>query len=155
AARRAGAESARGRAGGSAFPAIMGSWDPPRKRSAALSWHSALAGTPRIALARVVPFPSLLCFVFAAGIAIALAGRTEIRVSPRPVLLTTSANALVIYASLLVVPVGVYFYVLHGDWFMLYLVDVERIPSALALLGFIALVGVGVLGFACSAALAR
>ena len=56
--------------------------------------HSALAGTPRIALARGVPLPSLLCFVFAAGIAIALAGRSELRVSPRPVLLTSSATAM-------------------------------------------------------------
>ena len=81
--------------------------------------------------------------MFAAGIAIALAGRSEIRVSPRPVLLTTSATALLLYASLLVVPVGVYFYVLHGDWFLLYTIDVQRIPSALALVGFILVVGVG------------
>lgn len=93
--------------------------------------------------------------MFAAGIAIALAGRSEIRVSPRPVLLTSSATALLLYASLLVVPVGVYFYVLHGDWFLLYLVDVQRVPSALALVGFILLVGVGLLGFACAAALTR
>jgi hypothetical protein len=117
--------------------------------------HSALAGTPRIALARGVPLPSLLCFVFAAGIAIALAGRSEIRVSPRPVLLTSSATALLLYASLLVVPVGVYFYVLHGDWFLVYMVDVQRVPSALALIGFLLLVGVGLVGFACAAALAR
>ena len=93
--------------------------------------------------------------MFAAGIAIALAGRSEIRVSPRPVLLTTSATALLLYASLLVVPVGVYFYVLHGDWFLLYTIDVQRIPSALALVGFILVVGVGMLGFVCAAALAR
>jgi hypothetical protein len=102
-----------------------------------------------------VPLPSLLCFVFAAGIAIALAGRTEIRVSPRPVLLTSSATAIVLYATLLVVPVGVYFYVFHGDWFLLYTIDVQRIPSALALIGFAGVVCVGVLGFMCGALLAR
>lgn len=134
----------------------MGSSEAPCKvRRAEASSHSPLAGTPGIALARGVPLPSLLCFVFAAGIAIALAGRSEIRVSPRPVLLTESATAMLLYASLLVVPVGVYFYVLHGDWFLLYLVDVQRVPSALALLGFLSLVGVGLLGFACAAALAR
>ena len=69
--------------------------------------------------------------------------------------MTSSATALVLYASLLVVPVGVYFYVLHGDWFLLYLVDVERVPSAVALIGFALLVGVGVLGFAAAASLAR
>ncbi|MCA9579529.1 MAG: hypothetical protein R3B40_11460 [Polyangiales bacterium] len=102
-----------------------------------------------------MPLPSLLCFVFAAGVALALAGRSEIRVSPRPVLLTTSAMALVLYATLLVVPVGIYFYVLYGDWFLLYTVDVQRIPSALALVGFVILVGVGLLGFAAGASLAR
>jgi hypothetical protein len=93
--------------------------------------------------------------VFAAGVAVALAGRSEIRVSPRPVLLTSSATALVLYATLLVVPVGVYFYVLHGDWFLLYAVDVQRVPSALALVGFVLLVGVGVLGFAAAGSLVR
>jgi hypothetical protein len=102
-----------------------------------------------------VPLPSLLCFVFAAGIAIALAGRAEIRMSPRPVLLTSSAAALLLYASLLVVPVGVYFYVLHGDWFVAYTVDVQRVPSALALIGFIFVVVVGVAGFASAAILVR
>jgi hypothetical protein len=53
------------------------------------------------------------------------------------------------------VPVGLYFYVFHGDWFLLYTVDVQRIPSALALVGFVLLGGIGALGFAAGANMVR
>ena len=87
--------------------------------------------------------------------AAALAGAAELRVSPRPVLLSDSFGAFVAFMLLLLVPVSVYFYVFHGDWFMLYTVDVRRIPSALALLGFALEILVGLLGFGLSALCVR
>ena len=48
---------------------------------------------------------------------------------------------------LLLLPVSLYFYVFHGDWFMLYTFDVRRVPSALALFGFAVELAVGLLGF--------
>lgn len=102
-----------------------------------------------------MPLPTSICLALATGIAAALAGRTELRMSPRHPLLTMSFGAYVIFASLVLVPAGVYFYVFHGDWFLLYLLDVQRIPSAIALVGFLAEIGIGALGFALGATLLR
>ncbi len=59
------------------------------------------------------------------------------------------------FAVLVLIPVSIYFYVFHGDWFLLYLVDMRRIPSALAMIGFAALVLLGTGGFALASALIR
>lgn len=75
--------------------------------------------------------------------------------SPRPIPLTRGFVSYVSYAVLVLVPVSVYFYVFHGDWFLLYLVDVQRIPSAVALVGFAAEAGLGTLGFVLGAVLVR
>lgn len=87
--------------------------------------------------------------------AAAIAGRSELRVSPRPALLTRSFAAYVVFLALLLIPVSVYFYVFHGDWFLLYLVDVRQVPSAVALVGFVTEGLFGAAGFAASAALVR
>ena len=55
--------------------------------------------------------------------------------SPRPLPLTRSFVAYVSFACLVIAPISVYFYVFHGDWFLLYLIDVNRIPSAIAMVG--------------------
>jgi hypothetical protein len=102
-----------------------------------------------------VPLPPLLLFAIATGFAASLAGRHELRMSPRPLPLTHSFLAYVSYALLVVVPVSVYFYVFHGDWFLLYTVDVNRIPSAIALLGFVGEAGLGALGFLLGGILVR
>jgi hypothetical protein len=89
------------------------------------------------------------------GLAAALAGAHELRLSPRHALLTSSFFALIAFLGLLLLPVSVYFYVFHGDWFMLYLVDVRSVPSALALIGFLLEGLLGVLGFSLGASLVR
>lgn len=103
----------------------------------------------------VVPLPTLLCLAFASGVASALAGRAELRVSPRPPLLTQSFLCWLSFAAFVLVPVSVYFYAFHGDWFLLYAIDVRRIPSALAMVGFSLEIVVGALGFIAGAALVR
>jgi hypothetical protein len=102
-----------------------------------------------------VPLPQLLLFTLASGFAAALAGRQELRTSPRPIALTRSFFAYLSYAVLVIVPASVYFYVFHGDWFLLYFVDVSRIPSAIALIGFAALALLGALSFFLGAVLVR
>ncbi len=102
-----------------------------------------------------MPLPSLLCIAFAAGIAAAIAGRSELRVSPRPALLTRTFGAYAIFLAALLVPVSVYFYVFHGDWYLLYLVDVRRVPSAFALLAFMGHGAIGAGGFLVGASLVR
>lgn len=102
-----------------------------------------------------MPFTTFPLFAFGMGLAVALAGAHELRLSPRHALLTASFGALLSFLVLVVVPASVYFYVFHGDWFMLYLVDVARVPSALALIGFVLEVLLGVLGFSVGASLVR
>lgn len=111
------------------------------------------APSPRTSL--IVPLPTLVFIALATGLVAALSGRIELRVTPRPALLTQSFIAFAIFTYLVLVPVGVYFYVFHGDWFLLYWVDVRSVPSALALVGFALVGGVSALGFATGAALVR
>jgi hypothetical protein len=59
------------------------------------------------------------------------------------------------FIVLLLLPVSAYFYLFHGDWFMLYTVDVRSLPSALVLLGMLAEAGLGLLGFFCAALCVR
>lgn len=99
--------------------------------------------------------PTVVALAFMVGALAALAGRAEIKLSPRHPLLTRSFAAFLIFACCVLVPISVYFYVFHGDWFLLYAMDVREIPSAIALVGFVLEVLVGVLGFAAGAALLR
>lgn len=89
------------------------------------------------------------------GTLAALAGRAEIKLSPRHPLLTRSFAAFLAFALCVLVPISVYFYVFHGDWFLLYLIDVREIPSAIALVGFVGEALIGVLGFSVGAMLLR
>lgn len=99
--------------------------------------------------------PTVVALAFMVGALAALAGRAEIKLSPRHPLLTRSFAAFVAFALCVLVPVSVYFYVFHGDWFLLYLVDVREIPSAIALVGFVLEALVGVLGFSLGSSLLR
>ncbi len=85
----------------------------------------------------------------------ALAARAELRVSPRPAWLTRGFGAYLVFAMFLLVPTSVYFYVFHGDWFLLYLLDVERVPSAIALIGFVCEAALGAVGYTVAASLVR
>lgn len=102
-----------------------------------------------------VPLPTVLCLAFGTGLAAALAARNEIRLSARHPLLTRSYAAFAIFLVLVLVPISVYFYIFHGDWFLLYLFDVREVPSAIALIGFLVEVGLGTLGFALGGNLVR
>ncbi|MEO0326003.1 MAG: hypothetical protein AAF447_23840 [Myxococcota bacterium] len=102
-----------------------------------------------------MPLPTLVFFALASGVAAALAGRLELRLSPRAPLLTRSFGAYAIFAGLVLVPVSVYFYVFHGDWFLLYLLDVRKVPSAVAMVGFLLQLGLGALGFSFGASQVR
>jgi hypothetical protein len=96
-----------------------------------------------------------LIFAVVAGMAASLADRHELRMSPRPIPLTRGFVAYLSYAALVLVPASVYFYVFHGDWFLLYTVDVAEVPSAVALVGFVVQAGLGALGFFVGALLVR
>src|SRR5262245_15963577 len=102
-----------------------------------------------------MPLPTLVFVAFGVGVAAALLGGSELRLSPRHAVLTSSFKAFALFLLLVLVPISVYFYVFHGDWFLLYAFDMRRIPSAVALVGFMAEAGIGVLGFLLGAGFAR
>jgi hypothetical protein len=102
-----------------------------------------------------LPLPTLLLFAFATGVAAAVAAKAELRVNPRTALLTRGFAAYAVFVTFCLIPISIYFYVFHGDWFLLYLVDVRRVPSAVALIGFVLEGGMGAVGFAVGAALVR
>ncbi len=103
----------------------------------------------------VLPLFSQLLLTFATGLAAALAARTDLRVSPKPAAFSRAFWAYLLYAGLVLLPVALYFYLFHGDWYLLYLVDTTAIPSAVVLIGCLFLVGVGAAGFLAGAALVR
>lgn len=102
-----------------------------------------------------MPLPTQMFLTFASGVLAALAARAELRVSPKPTLASRALFAYLLYAGLVLVPISVYFYVFHGDWYLLYTVDTARVPSALVLVGCLLEVGVGAAGFACGASMVR
>ena len=102
-----------------------------------------------------MPLPTLVLVAFGVGVAAALLAGSELRESPRHAVLTSSFKAYALFLTLVVLPASVYFYVFHGDWFLLYSFDVRRIPSAVALLGFVAQTGIGVTGFSVGSMFAR
>lgn len=102
-----------------------------------------------------VPLSTLFFFVCAVGIAAAMVGGSELRLSPRHLVSTNSFVAYLVFVLLLVLPVAIYFYWFHGDWFLHYWVDVRTIPSILVLLGFALLIALLLASFAIGAAFAR
>lgn len=102
-----------------------------------------------------MPLPTQVFLTFASGVLAALAARADLRVSPKPAFSSRAFVAYLMYASLVLVPVSVYFYVFHGDWYLLYTVDTQRVPSALVMLGALAEIVVGAFGFLFGASLVR
>lgn len=102
-----------------------------------------------------MPLPFLLLLGIAIGVAAAAAAKTELLLSPRPPLLTAAFSAFFTFVLFVLVPISVYFYVFHGDWFLLYLVDTGHVPSAIALVGFALQAGTATLGFLVGTALVR
>lgn len=81
------------------------------------------------------------------GIGAAIASRSDLRAHLKSAWSTTSFWAAMTFAVFVLVPVGVYFYVFYGDWSLGYAYDVERIPSALAMLTFFFATGIYALSF--------
>jgi hypothetical protein len=94
-----------------------------------------------------LPLPSHVLFTFVSGLLAALAGRADLRVNPKPVARSPTFYAYLLYPALVVVPVSLYFFVFHGDWYVLYLLDTASVPSALVLVACMGEVAVGALGF--------
>lgn len=102
-----------------------------------------------------MPLSTLFFFVCAVGIAAALVGGAELRLSPRHLVSTNSFVAYSVFVVLLVLPVAIYFYWFHGAWFLHYWFDVDKIPAIVVLLGFLGMMGLQLGSFAVGAAFAR
>ena len=97
----------------------------------------------------------MLALALATGVTAALAARAELRVSPRPALMSYGFASYLCFLCLLLLPISFYFFMFHGDWFVLYAVDTHQLPSAMVMLGFFVEAGLGVGGFLIGATVVR
>ena len=102
-----------------------------------------------------MPLLFLLCIAIATGALAAHAGREEVRHSADPVWRMEAFLAYALFVGFVLVPTVLYFYVFHGDWFLLYWVDTELAPWFWGILVLLAVAGLGALGFRLGAALCR
>ncbi len=102
-----------------------------------------------------MPLFTQLLLTFATGLAASLAARQGLRVSPKPAAFSRAFVAYLMFDGLVLVPSSVYFYVFHGDWYLLYLVDTGRVPSAVALVGGLLQFALGAGGFLVGASMVR
>lgn len=102
-----------------------------------------------------MPFPSLCCFAFCAGLLASLAGRAEVLTFGDRWWASETFSVFALFMGLVLVPVASYFYVFHGDWFLLYLASTASVISSLGLfiLGLVLVTAVG--GFALGTKLCR
>jgi hypothetical protein len=102
-----------------------------------------------------LPLIFLLFITFATGALAARAGREEVRHSADPMWRMEAFLAYGLFVALVVLPTALYFYVFHGDWFLLYWVDTSRAPYIWGLFMLLLVAGTAALGFRLGAALCR
>ncbi|MFW2387567.1 MAG: hypothetical protein ACN4G0_04480 [Polyangiales bacterium] len=106
-------------------------------------------------MGNILPLLFLLLIAIAAGALAAHAGRDEVRHSSDPIWRMESFLGLAIFVTLVLLPTLIYFYVFHGDWFLLYAVNTVHAPWAFGLLSGALLLGAAALGFRLGAAFCR
>lgn len=84
---------------------------------------------------------------FATGLGCAFAARFELRSGTSNVWASRVCHAYGAYLVLVLVPSMAYFYIFFGDWFLTYGLASDAVPSAVALVGFMAQVVSGLGGF--------
>jgi hypothetical protein len=102
-----------------------------------------------------LPLLFLLFVAIATGALSAYAGRDEIRHSGEATWRTEAFLAYALFVGLVLLPTVIYFYVFHGDWFLLYWVDTQRAPWVWGLLAVLLFLGMAFAGFQIGAALCR
>ena len=70
-----------------------------------------------------MPLLTMLMLCWAAGVGVAYMHRRAFMLDTAPVWQGTAFLAFMIYVGLCLLPAALYFSVLHGDWFVSYLVD--------------------------------
>lgn len=91
--------------------------------------------------------PLFITVAWISGLSMPLVTRREVRASVRTPLATLAFAALVTFHIIVVIPMAVYFYIAFGDWFLLYLGRADAIPSALALVACVCVLGVACAAF--------
>jgi hypothetical protein len=85
-----------------------------------------------------VTIPALIAFNLFIGASIAFCARVQIRTLQRHVFTTRYFIALMMLEAMIVLPVGIYFYIFYTDWSWMYLVNSATLNSGVGAMAVIA-----------------
>ena len=102
-----------------------------------------------------MPLFFLLFIAIATGALSAYAGRDEVRHSGEAMYRMEAFLAYAAFVGLVLLPTAIYFYVFHGDWFLMYWVDTGTAPWIWGFLVVVLVLGASFVGFRLGAALCR
>ena len=91
--------------------------------------------------------PALIALNLFIGASVAFSARVQIRTLQRHVFTTRYFIALMMLEIMIVVPVGVYFYIFYTDWSWMYLVNPSNIESAVGAMAVMAYPPAASLGY--------
>ena len=91
--------------------------------------------------------PALIATNLLIGASVAFGARVQIRTLQRHVFSTRYFIALMMLELMIVVPMGIYFYVFYPDWSWMYLVDSQELPQGVGAMTIIAYPVAGAMGY--------
>jgi hypothetical protein len=94
-----------------------------------------------------VTIPALIAFNLLVGVSVAFSARIQIRTLQRHVFATRYFLSLMMLEAMIILPVGLYFYVFYTDWSWMYLVDTSRVSSGVGVMALIAYPAAAAMGY--------
>ena len=71
------------------------------------------------------------------GSTVAFAARIQIRTLQKPLFQARYFNSLLLFQAMIIIPVGIYFYVFYSDWSWMYLVNTAESSGALTVMAIL------------------
>ncbi len=82
--------------------------------------------------------PALMAFNLLVGASVAYSARLQIRTLQRNILSTRYFIALMMLELMIILPVGIYFYIFYSDWSWMYLINTARYNGGIGAMAVIA-----------------
>jgi hypothetical protein len=94
-----------------------------------------------------VTIPALIAFNLLVGASVAYSARLQIRTLQRHIVSTRYFISLMMLESMIMLPVGIYFYIFYTDWSWMYLVNTARHSSGIGVMAVIAYPPAAAMGY--------